>query len=549
MMFHAGFCKVDGTSQVASGFFDDIQQNAIDLATRGDSIYIAGKPGCGKTHTTRQIVRLLRAKGLKVVYASFMWSVAAAAGEGCVSLHSLLSSGLLNKPISHYLRRRSKAFKKLVSVLSDVDVLVLEELQTLPAHFVDKVERIFREVKAVSDPSTGFKPWGGIQLISNGDILQAMRMRREGNADWKGYENIDYVFQLPGFKEWFNVGIVLTKIYRTKSAECSGKLGYTEFLHEICKGSHVHISDENRSRLLARVGKQEPPGTFTLAWSNREVDAGNKASLESAPGELLKWVASRTFDDDATVRCGEHNITCAFNELSNRFPSYLIVDGAPAFEAKIGVDVVLTANVDPSRELHKNRRGVLIRVECDSTGQPIPVVAFDNGITERVYPHTFSEPIRDLNGYLPSQPCNASFTTIPLCLGSWMTLTKSIGSEYENIKLVLTSNAVWEPLSFIGFSRVKSFEGLFLAEGFCIGSIKLDKVCLNEQAQLEQSMDEMGVVKFRDASGGSAFDVCHQLYGDLDAGVVDIPEVIQDSANPSLCIKPATVKLKVRPKK
>ena len=46
-------------------------------------------------------------------YVSFMWAVANRAGEGCVTLHSLLASGLFDKSVAHYLRRGSKAFKNL----------------------------------------------------------------------------------------------------------------------------------------------------------------------------------------------------------------------------------------------------------------------------------------------------------------------------------------------------------------------------------------------------------------------------------------------------
>ena len=88
--------------------FDDIQANAIQSATQSkESVYLAGWPGCGKTHTTREIVRVSNAQGRVVAYVSYMWATAILAGEGCISLHSLLSCGLLDRGINYYLRRGS----------------------------------------------------------------------------------------------------------------------------------------------------------------------------------------------------------------------------------------------------------------------------------------------------------------------------------------------------------------------------------------------------------------------------------------------------------
>jgi molybdopterin-guanine dinucleotide biosynthesis protein len=219
--------------------FDEIQANAIKSACGSrESVYLAGWPGCGKTHTTREIVRVLNAKGLAVAYVSFMWATAILAGhgEGCTSLHSLLSSGLLDKSVNHYLRRGSKQFKKLCAQLLPIDVLILEEIQTFPPELLDKIECIFREVKAKIDAGNAFKPWYGIQIVANGDILQSMQRRKSEDGNDVGYNDVDYLFQLPGFEGWFDLAVVLKNFYRAQ-----GDDGYTGFLHEICEGERVAV--------------------------------------------------------------------------------------------------------------------------------------------------------------------------------------------------------------------------------------------------------------------------------------------------------------------
>ena len=117
-----------------------------------------------------------------------------------MTLQSFLAQGLLDGPLHSYIRRGSKKFKALCAILKDLQVLVLEELPTFPVPLLDKVEHIFREAMAVFDPANNFKPWGGIQVIVNGDPKQSMKIARRDDPTWSGYEGVDYIFELGGFQ-------------------------------------------------------------------------------------------------------------------------------------------------------------------------------------------------------------------------------------------------------------------------------------------------------------------------------------------------------------
>ena len=120
--------------------FDSIQSNAIKMALEGKSINLIGKPGTGKTHTTRGIIRQLRAAGKSVLYVTYMWSVACVAGEGCVTIQSIAGGLLDTFP-------KGRQFKQLCNTLLGHEVLAVEELQTAPVPLMAMFERVCREAK------------------------------------------------------------------------------------------------------------------------------------------------------------------------------------------------------------------------------------------------------------------------------------------------------------------------------------------------------------------------------------------------------------------
>lgn len=99
--------------------------------------FIPGIVGCGKTHTMRECVRRLVKSGesqllctrsidshshagRKGKYVSYQWATAVHAKVGCVTLHSVVHQGLLNKALKYYLK--GKVWKEVQSALKDLEV-------------------------------------------------------------------------------------------------------------------------------------------------------------------------------------------------------------------------------------------------------------------------------------------------------------------------------------------------------------------------------------------------------------------------------------------
>jgi len=67
----------------------------------------------------------------------------------------------------------------------------------------------------VGDPKRGSLPFGGAQIIANGDPRQGIPQRRLGDRMYQGWDPaINFVFQMPVFAQMFDATCFLTKIYR-----------------------------------------------------------------------------------------------------------------------------------------------------------------------------------------------------------------------------------------------------------------------------------------------------------------------------------------------
>ena len=478
-----------------------------------------------------------------------MWSIAAHAGEGCVSLHHVLGQGLFDKPLGHYLKKKSRIFAALCKRLTPIQDLVLEEIEAFPVPFLDKVQKVFQEVMATIDPDNAYKPWGGVHLVANGDPNQSMKLRRADSRDWAGYESIDYVFQLPDFSEWFSMAVVLTQVYRSTDAD------YVRFLTEV---GDEEITAENEQRLRSRVGLPPPPDCHVYAWSNKEVQKVNEEYLGTVEGPPCVWTATKQCDDGAEVQCGLNNIEDAYAAVRGRLRCQATT---PTFIAKEGVDVLLTANVDPQNGLFQGRRGFLQRILhphnatpegafCDGprpSSECTPLVLWENGTLHAVTDFSFSEAIRDINGQRSSKPLYAVYKIVPLVLGKAMTFSKSIGREDGSIYLHLDCPDIYANLAYIGLSRTRlGWDGLFISPNFDIRALRMDRACRAFVCDLESKADELNVITF-EHDVDDRLSAMEEVFSDIDAPLIaDLMEA--DELNPCMTVLPIKIQLKVNRK-
>jgi len=136
------------------------------LLLRRQDVFLTGPPGCGKTHLVCQVVTALRDAGVAVTACG---SSGVAAGlVGGTTVHSW--AGFCNGD--------ADVWSPIETVVNDVIpyaakvrmcsamVLVIDEVGTLSAAFITRLDLVLRAVRRRSEP------FGGLTLLAAGDFLQ-----------------------------------------------------------------------------------------------------------------------------------------------------------------------------------------------------------------------------------------------------------------------------------------------------------------------------------------------------------------------------------------
>lgn len=128
--------------------------------------FVTGPPGAGKTYLLRQVVSSLRAVGVPValcgssgVAANMVGGITAHSWAGFVLGHSVLDLPLdyvVNNVIPQAAKSRMRATM----------VLVIDEIGTVSAEFIERLDLVMRAVRSSSSP------FGGVKVIFAGDFLQ-----------------------------------------------------------------------------------------------------------------------------------------------------------------------------------------------------------------------------------------------------------------------------------------------------------------------------------------------------------------------------------------
>ena len=141
------------------------QKRAVELAADGESFFLTGGAGTGKSYTLGHVVSALqRRHGKRGVFVTGSTGIAACHVNG-TTLHSFAGIGL-GKDDAAALATRIDTNRNAKQRWSECCALVIDEVSMLDGELFDKVEAIGR---IFLDPSL---PFGGIQVILCGDFFQ-----------------------------------------------------------------------------------------------------------------------------------------------------------------------------------------------------------------------------------------------------------------------------------------------------------------------------------------------------------------------------------------
>lgn len=131
-------------SQQTNVSLDADQQAAIDAASNGESFFLTGSAGTGKSFVLKRIISLLRNMGLSVVVTAST-GCAAVAIQGC-TIHSASGIGLGMESLQNL--KQIARYKKLVrDKLLKPDVLIIDEVSMLDSVLFEKIEAMYTEAR------------------------------------------------------------------------------------------------------------------------------------------------------------------------------------------------------------------------------------------------------------------------------------------------------------------------------------------------------------------------------------------------------------------
>jgi ATP-dependent DNA helicase PIF1 len=383
------------------------QAQALTVMLSGQSVFLTGPPGAGKTYVLNQFIKRATRQG-KTVAVTASTGIAATHIGGS-TIHSWSGLGI-REFLTAKDRQQLTANAKLSKRYNGTDVLVIDEVSMLHGKRLDMINDVCKLLRK-SDA-----PFGGLQVILVGDLFQLPPVSRE----------------------------TTTHDFAHLSA------AWAELDPKIC-----YLSEQHR---------QQADGLLEL------LEAMRSGELEAYHEELLQSrIGQRPHADNQVTRLYAHNVD--IDTVNNRYLAalrddvheYEMTTRGPAakveqlrrsilapelLELKIGAEVMFVAN-NPANGFVNGTRGKVVGFKADQ-----PVVVLVNGRKLVVQEHSWK---LEEDGKV-----RAEIAQLPLRLAWAITIHKSQGMSLDAAEVDL-SKSFTPGMGYVALSRVRSLDGLYLA--------------------------------------------------------------------------------------
>ena len=381
------------------------------LQTSKTPIFLTGKAGTGKS----LLLQYFRQKSDKNIVVCAPTGVAAL-NIGGQTIHSLF------KIPPELIRKDSlKVEKRTAKLLKHVDVVVIDEISMVRPDLMDAIDHILRKAR------NSTIPFGGVQIIMFGDLYQLPPIIQN--------ELMNYFEQNYGGNFFFNADVwknikfeirELTTVFRQKDED------FKAILNAVREGT---ITNEQLAVLNKRAEVEIPSeGVITLTTINSSAKIINETKLNLLRDKEYKHKAEITGSLEKTA-----------------FPTEEVL------RLKKGAQIMLLRN-DKERRWVNGTLGYIdslddgeIKVNIDGKIHSVPKE------TWKKIQYILNETTNTLGEKIVS-----SFTQFPLRLAWAMTIHKSQGQTYNSVAIDMGYGAFAHGQTYVGLSRCKSIEGLYL---------------------------------------------------------------------------------------
>ncbi len=437
--------------------------SAISLMNDGQSVFITGKAGTGKSTLLRYFLETTDKEYVVVAPTGV-----AALNVGGSTIHRLFSfpSWVDTSFV------RSNDYYPNTELMRHLEVLIIDEVSMVRADLFDSMEAALRRF----GPKRG-EPFGGVQIVLVGDPYQLPPVVLEGEESFfRGRYPTPYFFSADSFRDFRFMLIELHRVYRQSDSEFIGILNAIR-VGETTSSTYEILNEKFDPSF------EPPPDEFwiTLTTTNAMADTQNRRELEKIETEL--------FTSKAEI----------FGEIVEReYPT------AKNLEFKIGAQVMLLTNDQFDRWVNGSM-GVIEYVSIDTDLQVSVRITETDELVE-LGRHTWEVMKPVTQGNRIRQELIGSFRQLPFRLSWAITIHKSQGKTLDNVIVSLGRGTFAEGQLYVALSRCTSLEGLKLKSEVKPHHVKLEREVsrwLRRKATQEANIESLSKPTFGKAFLGA----------------------------------------------
>lgn len=434
------------------------QKYAFNKFVRGENLFITGAGGVGKSQLIKSLVQHANNVGKKIQVCALTGTAAVLLNMKAKTIHSWsgikIAMGTKDAIIKKAINNRTT-----LSNWRTTKILIIDEVSMMSLKIFDILEEIARITrKGLS------RPFGGMQVIFSGDFYQLPPV---GNP--LEPETGQFCFESA---KWFDVfppenHIELKTMFRQLDPL------YCSILNQVRVGE---LTEEGSRVLQGRVGVVKPEGEIItrIFPIKKKVELINKYSFTQLPDK--EYTFSHTVKTDLRfyidsmipIESVVLDMCLHLTSTEVEVETTRLLSGIPTDEVvhlKKGAVVMLTYNMCTDDGLCNGSQGVIIDI-LEKRSIPksevfgglgdvvitVPVVRFTNGLERQVPPHFWQSeeyPTIGVGQY-------------PLILAYALTIHKIQGATLNRAEIDLGGSIFEYGQSYVGLSRVRSLDGLYL---------------------------------------------------------------------------------------
>ncbi len=425
------------------------QKNAYDMIAKTNTcFFLTGKAGTGKTTFLKKVQESIDKKFIVLAPTGI-----AALNAGGQTIHSFFrfSFGVIPPD------EMGNISNEKMNVIKNIDSIIIDEISMVRCDIIDAIDRTLKYVRKSK------APFGGIQMIFVGDMFQLPPVVKHPDNEVLNYLYGDggyYFYKAKALTSYNLPKIEFKKVYRQTDMQ------FIELLDKLRIGN-ISYSDLQIINNRVYLPRDEKDMRIILNCYVKDARDTNERKLAELPGEEIQYHAEYE---------GEY---------------WRIKDEAEeVLRLKPGAQVLLIQNDSEKRWVN----GTIGKIE--KLSETAIYVTLENGKTYEIEKKVWEaiDYVYEKEKGTIEKRTIGKITQYPLRLAWAITIHKSQSLTFDKVMIDFGRGAFTEGQAYVALSRVRTLEGLSLANPLSRLSIKVSKEIIefsktfNDEEQIEMEL-------------------------------------------------------------